>query len=362
MESPDPSHPIISPGLQVPASSSTVDVRVIDTNTRLYLKPGVFWEPILRGFDGPHAPIYCFLISHDKHHILFDLGVRTDWENHAPKIVRLIKSTTEVTCCEKDVASILDDDTTDLGIRSTDIEAIVWSHSDFDHVGDPSRFPHTTELVVGPGVRKRSWPGYPSNPDGTVLDSDAAGRVVREISFDGTSMKVGGFDAFDYFGDGSFYLLDAPGHAPGHMCALARTTADPPSFVFMGADACHHAGVLRPSKYIPLPRPMPSRNWESCGGCPGALLVKLAAWQSSSEPFFQVARGPLFCDHEASMETVAKIQKLDAVGNVLVILAHDASLDGRLVLFPECVNDWKAKGLGEATRWLFCRELENVEP
>lgn len=39
------------------------------------------------------------------------------------------------------------------------------------------------------------------------------------------------------FGDGSFYLLEAPGHATGHMCGLARTTADPPLFVFMGADA-----------------------------------------------------------------------------------------------------------------------------
>ncbi|PYH94847.1 Metallo-hydrolase/oxidoreductase [Aspergillus ellipticus CBS 707.79] len=353
--------PLSPPTFQVPASSSTVDVRVIDTNTRLYLKPGVFWEPVLRGFDGPHAPVYCFLVSHGNRHILFDLGVRTDWESHAPKIVKLVKATTVVTSGEKDVASLLDDDTSGLGIRSTDIEAIVWSHSDFDHVGDPSRFPATTELVVGPGVKNRAWPGYPSNSDGTVLDSDAAGRNVREINFEDTGLQVGGFKAFDYFGDGSFYLLDAPGHAPGHMCALARTTADPPSFVFMGADACHHAGVLRPSQYLPLPQSVSSQSLECYGGCPGKVLMQLAAWKSVDEPFFQVARGPLFWDHPTAMKTVAKMQKLDAAESLLIVLAHDNSLGGYLPLFPERVNDWKVQGVDEATRWAFCKELENVK-
>ncbi|KUI57782.1 N-acyl homoserine lactonase AttM, partial [Cytospora mali] len=256
----DPSRsvrPSSPPALEIPASSETVDVRVIDTNTRLYLKPGVFWEPAIRGHDGLYAPVYCFLASRGNRHMLFDLGVRTDWENLPPKVVQLVKATSEVTGCDRGIASVLDDNDNRLRIRSSDIEAIVWSHSHFDHMGDPSRFPPATELVVGPG--------YPTDPDGSVLDSAAAGRTVREISFaagtgtgtGGGPLRVGRFDAYDYFGDGSFYLLDAPGHATGHMCGLARTTADPPSFVFMGADACHHPGVLRPSRYLPLPGPAP---------------------------------------------------------------------------------------------------------
>ncbi|KAI2632153.1 Metallo-hydrolase/oxidoreductase [Hypoxylon sp. NC1633] len=353
--------PLSPPALHVPASSSTVDVRVIDTNTRLYLKPGIFWTPILRGFEGPHAPIYCFLITHGDRHIIFDLGVRRDWENLAPKLVQVIKEVTEVTSNERDVASVLDDDASGLSIRSSDIEAVVWSHNHFDHVGDPSRFPPSTQLVVGPGVKAVSWPGYPSNPKGLVLDSDAAGRVVREISFDGTGLRIGRFDAFDYFGDGSFYLLDSPGHACGHMCGLARTTADPPSFVFMGADACHHPGVLRPSPYLPLPQPIPSHHLDNCGGCPGELLSRLGAWKSPDEPFFQVACGMAFPDHTTAVETVVKIQELDAAGNVLVRLAHDDSLGDKLPLFPERVNDWLKQDLGQATRWSFCKELEHVE-
>ncbi len=54
-------------------------------------------------------------------------------------------------------------------------------------------------------------PGYPSNPDAPIRESDYKGRNVREISFADTNLKVGRFRALDYFGDGSFYLLDAPG-------------------------------------------------------------------------------------------------------------------------------------------------------
>jgi hypothetical protein len=44
----------------------------------LYLQPDLFWQPKLDGFDGIHAPIYCFLVSHGNRHIVFDLGVRRD--------------------------------------------------------------------------------------------------------------------------------------------------------------------------------------------------------------------------------------------------------------------------------------------
>jgi hypothetical protein len=41
----------------------------------------------------------------------------------------------------------------------------------------------------------------------------SSSRKVNEIEFADPekSVKLGRFDAFDYFGDGSFYLLDSPG-------------------------------------------------------------------------------------------------------------------------------------------------------
>ncbi|KAI0180671.1 Metallo-hydrolase/oxidoreductase [Hypoxylon sp. FL1284] len=324
----------------IPESSCTVDVRVIDTNTLLYLRTGLFWETELQGFQGLDAPSYCFLVSRGDRHLLFDLGVRSDWENYAPSTVQLIQATTKVTA-GLDVASVLDADVSGLEVRSSDVEAIIWSHNHFDHAGDPSTFPPTTQLVVGPGVKDASWPGYPTRPDSIVLDADAAGREVRSIAFSGTDLRVGGFDAFDYFGDGSFYLLDAPGHAIGHVCALARTTADPPSFVFMGADSCHHPGIIRPHGHSRLPQHHP------CAGL----------WKDPEQPLLSVPRSPVFANHVAAVDTVRKIRDLDGLEHVFVILAHDTTLRERIPFFPERVNDWQANGLRETTRWLFCQDF-----
>ena len=42
----------------------------------------------------------------------------------------------------------------------------------WDHVGDPSRFPPSTELVVGPGFKKAFVPGAPTNVKSPILESD----------------------------------------------------------------------------------------------------------------------------------------------------------------------------------------------
>lgn len=345
------------------------------SNTLIYLTPETFWQPKMPGFTGLHAPVYCFLISHGNHHIVFDLGVRTDWQNYAPKLRSLIEATTKITP-GSDVASVLNTDSSTLNIRSSDVQAVIWSHNHFDHIGDITKFPSNTELIVGSGVRAASWPGWPSNADASVLDSDAHERVVREITFhrgDNTALKIGRFDAFDFFGDGSFYLLDAPGHATGHMCAIARTTADPPSFVLMGADACHHMGVLRPSEYSPLPKTLTLAREKSGPMCneayqgtergtsavDGMMLQTLTIGQAPNAPFFEVAKNSLFADHDAAMDTVRKIQELDASENIFVLLAHDLSLRDQIPLFPKSINTWRADDLRVKTRWLFCRDFDN---
>jgi glyoxylase-like metal-dependent hydrolase (beta-lactamase superfamily II) len=303
------------------------------------------------GFDGLDAPVYCFLITHNDSHIVFDLGVRSDWENFPSNIVSLIKATTHITP-GKDVARILDESSI---VSSGDVETVIWSHNHFDHIGDIRTLPNA-ELIVGPGVRETLFPGWPENPSSPVLHSEMQGRSVREIVFGG-KLKIGQFDAMDLFGDGSFFLLDAPGHAVGHMCALARTTPD--SFVFMGADACHHPGVLRPTKYLTLPEQVPA-SLQGC--CPGDVLQRLASSDvSPCSPFFTVADGPLFPDRKAALETIEKIHELDASEDVFVVLGHDNSLRTRIPMFPDMINDWKEKNLRSETRWCFCEDFKDVK-
>lgn len=61
-----------------------------------------------------------------------------------------------------------------------------------------------------------------------LTNSGPRGRFVRELTFeegeDHPVLSIGDFKAIDFFGDGSFYLLDTPGHAVGHLCGLARTS------------------------------------------------------------------------------------------------------------------------------------------
>ena len=306
--------------------------------------------------------MYCFLISNGNRHVIFDLGVRRDWENYSPSTVSIIKKTTTVET-KKNVSEILDSEVTGVGIKSQDIDAVIWSHHHFDHVGDPSTFPRSTDLVVGPGFKKQYWPGYPTNPEAALLDSDVRGRNFREadIPKGASGLKVGRFDAMDYFGDGSFYLLDAPGHSVGHLCGFARVTSTPDSFVFMGADSCHHVGLIRPTEYLPLPTTISSFPLErfGAGGCPGAVLQQLQPNRSASEPFFTLSNFA-FPDRVDAEETVRKIEELDAADNVFVIIAHDESLIDQIDFYPKTINDWRLKGYRSKTRWLFCRDFEGA--
>lgn len=54
--------------------------------------------------------------------------------------------------------------------------------------------------------------------------------------------------AVDYYGDGSLYLVDSPGHIPGHMAVAARIA--PNSFVFLAADTCHNRLCYSPGERL----------------------------------------------------------------------------------------------------------------
>ena len=85
------------------------------------------------------------------------------------------------------------------------------SHYHWDHLGDPSTFPPSTSLIVGPGFKEALTPGYPQNQESPILERDYEGRELKELSFEESDLKLGKLRAVDYFGDGSFYLLDTPG-------------------------------------------------------------------------------------------------------------------------------------------------------
>ena len=352
-----------APELAIPSSSSTVDVRIIDSTARGKGPSQVLLQPVLPGQEVFEFPCFAFLISHTQgdqtKHVLFDLGVRKDWKEALPSAVSERLAKIFQAHVEKNVAEILDEDVGNIGVKSKDIGAVIWSHHHWDHVGDISTFPSSTELVIGPGFSAHYLPGYPKNKESTLLETDFEGRNVREIGFQSFSSKLGQFPAFDYFGDGSLYLLSSPGHTVGHMCALARVTSSPDTFIFMGGDCAHHGGEFRPTPYLPLPetiKPSPFPHLSS-GGCPGALLQKLHPKHSATEPFYTPSP-QISENHDEALRSIRKLEEFDASDNVLMCIAHDFTLPGRVEFYPEKINVWKEKGYKEKVRWAFTEGLK----
>lgn len=182
---------------------------------------------------------------------------------------------------------------------------------------------------------------------------------MQEIDFEGSEsvVQTGSFKAFDYFGDGSFYLIDTPGHAVGHLAGLARTTTNPDTFIFMGGDLCHHSGEIRPSKYMGIPPEITVPTVARAMPCPGAIYQNLLTSRSraSDQSFFDPNMG---LNIPQAIETINKTQPADASDNVWFIYAHDPSLWGVADLFPQSASDWKKKDWRNQTLWTFLKDFE----
>lgn len=114
------------------------------------------------------------------------------------------------------------------------------SHAHWDH-SRPIRdeFPNAT-AYFGPGTKEGCSPGHMADPslqwDGRFFDPERATERWSELQ--GPWVPFGPFEsALDYFGDGSFWVIRAPGHMAGNLCAAARIKGG--EWVLLGSDCCH---------------------------------------------------------------------------------------------------------------------------
>ncbi|KAK3948711.1 beta-lactamase-like protein [Pseudoneurospora amorphoporcata] len=369
-----------TPNLNIPPSPATVSVSIINSTGTLHGVPAKsFVAPPQPGHDWLAVPMFAFLIQHPStgRSLMFDLGMRKDIQNMPPALLRHFPEIGWTLSAEKNVADILQENNFDV----SKIEAVVWSHYHFDHTGDITTIGPQAALIVGPGFKKGLLPGYPANPDAPILEADYKDRELIEVDFtsaasDGKDWKrltIGRFPAVDYFGDGSFYLLDAPGHAIGHMCSLARVTSQQndgyDSFVCLGGDAVHHVGEIRPSQFKPLPEeispnpflPLSAKN--TCESkCPGAALQKLLPKpELPTRSFYEAARGEAWHhDVEQTIDTAGKLQEPDALDNVFVAIAHDESLLDVVDFYPHgTMNEFVKKGWVQKGHWRFLRDFRD---
>ncbi|KAJ9137990.1 N-acyl homoserine lactonase [Coniochaeta hoffmannii] len=237
------------------------------------------------------VPSLAFLIQHPSSprgrpdsnttNLVFDLGIKRNLKNYAPSqeahIANRQPVITDPDCAASLRAGGLD--------PAAEVDVVVLSHVHWDHVGTASDFPRAA-FVVGSGtldlLRNGAGPLYPADifnddeippsrtvelppvrdrsPDvsnGVYVEPRhtpapaTASSLVPTSARDWAWRPLAAFPAaLDFFGDGSFWIVDSPGHLYGHVNALARV--GPGKYVYLGGDCCHDPRILRGEKGIAL--------------------------------------------------------------------------------------------------------------
>lgn len=359
------------PSLNIPPGASS-KVQIIDSGARIQAAVPLFMEPPIPGHDLLYGPMFSFLIEQPSsgRKVLFDLALRTDWQKLPPAVMQILSLPGWKLQSDRNVADILQDNGVD--VAGGAIEAVIWSHWHFDHIGDMTTFPSSTAVITGAGVQETFRPGYPENPESPLLEADFTGRQHTQLDFAAQPLQLGNFRALDYFGDGSFYLLDTPGHAIGHLCGLARVTSTQEgdaqdTFILMGGDSAHHGGELRPSRYHPLPEnlepsPCPTQYPSIC---PGHIFEaihprKKDPRKKADEPFYQTSQA-VSHDIDLAIHTCGGVQEFDGADDVFVIIAHDNTLlDPQVGIewFPYgTLKNWRTMVYAEKVRWTFLKDF-----
>jgi glyoxylase-like metal-dependent hydrolase (beta-lactamase superfamily II) len=284
------------------------------------------------------VPSLSFLIQHQSAtsttsldgeltRIVFDLGIRRDVSLYSPQIRKHLETRQPMRTSPCVVESLSAG-----GLAPDDIDYVILSHVHWDHVGTPSDFRYS-KFVVGHGslglLSGRSKPenGSHSHFEADLLPSERTVELLNPevpatppLSDDENSPTIetpkshskSALDlqmwrpisifpsAMDVFNDGSLFILNAPGHLPGHLNLLCRISLKPTKYVLLGADSCHDRRLLTGEKEI-------------------------AVWSDADMP--SVTRC-IHIDKDVAKQTLKRIRDAEEglaedLGSVEVIFSHD---------------------------------------
>ncbi|CAA7269984.1 unnamed protein product [Cyclocybe aegerita] len=235
-------------------------------------------------------PSLCFLLIHSSSskRFVFDLGIRPDIEAYPPAVREYLTSGLVTASVPQDVVGSLAKG----GLAPDDIDTVCISHCHGDHIGNTHAFARST-FVVGGACQALFVEGktYPEDPASSYARDLLPTDRTRYLTVEEWT-PIGPFPrAFDFYGDGSLYLVDSPGHLQGHLNVLARTSADG-AWVYLAGDSAHSWKIITGESEIKVGAP-----WD-----------------------------PHFCIHvdkEKAEGHIANIRVLWKMPRVRVILAHD---------------------------------------
>lgn len=245
-----------------------------------------------------HVPSLCFVLQHSRsgEKFVVDLGIRKDVATKTHPAVQQRVGVFNPVIPQDAIESLAKG-----GTNPEEIEHVCLTHCHWDHIGDTHPFTKA-QFVVGGECKKLFKPGYPKDPNSAFAsDILPEGRTLF-ISPNDTLAGTGEYrwtslgpfpHAYDYFGDGSLYVIDAPGHLPGHVNVLARTSADG-GWLYLAGDSAHDWRLVRGQSDIAC-----ERNEH------GHITMCVHV------------------DPETAKKTTERITKLLEYPRVRVVLAHD---------------------------------------
>ena len=174
-------------------------------------------------------PVSVYLIEHPKGLVLIDTGWHSKYVRERPhRFFGLLDGISTPVIQE---GESIDHRLAALGLKDTDLDYLFFSHLDFDHTSG-------AELVSGAKKIMAS--------EEEIADADKLFfRYVKEnwkmidlqpFSFSHTGIGPVG-KSYDVFGDGSFLLVNTPGHSHGHCSA--KITGEGGRYVVLGGDAAY---------------------------------------------------------------------------------------------------------------------------
>lgn len=100
------------------------------------------------------------------------------------------------------------------------------------------------QFILGGGSEGLLDDGYPANPNSGILANSVPRERTTFLQPADFNVSVGPFPrARDFFGDGSLYIVDSPGHMAGHINALVRTSATG-SWLHLAGDSYHDVRIV----------------------------------------------------------------------------------------------------------------------
>ncbi|MBK6683736.1 MAG: MBL fold metallo-hydrolase [Deltaproteobacteria bacterium] len=121
-----------------------------------------------------------------------------------------------------------------LAAQPTKVAGVLMTHLHLDHVMGLPDVPAGTPVYTGPGeggARSFLNAFVQGSTDRTLAHLPPLSELEFQPDPDGRSAGV-----LDLFGDGSVYAISAPGHTPGSVAYLIRSTEGP---VLLTGDTCH---------------------------------------------------------------------------------------------------------------------------